>query len=89
MKTNVQPVGYRFEWKPADYVFMTATSYTDAVCKESARIWGLFAEPQPGCDAAIEVYFGEFWVQPKWLHGRDLFGFAPLYLGPIISEPQP
>lgn len=81
-------VGYRLEWKAGDYVFETAERFAKTVCKEGARIHGLFLHKQPGCDQDIAVYLGTHWIQPKHLHGRNLDGFTPLYLGPLLHEPE-
>lgn len=81
------PVGYRLEWKPGDYVHESVEAFAQEICKESARIWGLFTTPQAGCDPAVAVYKGRYWVQPKYVHGQSLDGFTPLYLGPVLHDP--
>lgn len=80
-------MGYRLEWKPGDYIYESPEHYAKDICKASARTWGLYTEPQEGCDQAIEVYYGRHWVQPKNVHGKCLDGFTALYLGPILHQP--
>ena len=80
-------MGYRLEWKPGEYLFATPESFAKEVCRDSARIWGLYTEPQHGCSDAITVYRGPHWIQPKYVYSKCLDGFAPLYLGPVLYEP--
>ena len=79
--------GYRLEWKPGEYVHMSPEYYAKEVCRDGARTWGLYAEPQPGCSAEVAVYRGRYWIQPKYVYNTDLKDFTPLYLGPVLHEP--
>lgn len=80
-------LGYRLEWRPGDYVFETPENFAKECCRDSARIWGLYTEHQPECSDAITVYLGSHWIQPKYVYGKCLDGFRPLYLGPLLYEP--
>lgn len=80
-------LGYRLEWCPGDYVFETPEHFAKEICRNSARIWGLYTEPQSGCSNAAAVYLGPHWIQPKYVYGKCLDGFKPLYLGPLLYEP--
>lgn len=87
--TIAVPVGYRLEWK--EYIFMTVENYAKEICKDGARVCGLYTEPQPGCDPNPVVYRGRYWVQPKNIYGKtveDLMkdGFVPLYLGMMLHD---
>ena len=82
-----QPVGYRLEWKPGDYCYYNPEDFERETFKAGARIHGLFEAPQPDCPAEINVYHGNYWVQPKHVHGDDITGFTKMYLGPCIYDP--
>ena len=80
-------VGYRLEWRPGDYVYYTLEDYAKETKTQSARVCGLYKNPQPGCSTDIEVYRGWCWQRPGKLLYPSLKGFVPLYLGPIVHEP--
>lgn len=81
-----EPVGYRLEFKPGDPCYYSPKSYKMAIEAGTANAdtYGLFTEPQPDCSNEIEVYKGWCWVQPKYVHGRDMSEFTPLYRGPLL-----
>lgn len=81
-------VGYRLEWKPGEYLHYSPEDYRKEVCKSSARVWGLFREPQAGCSSDVAVYKGGYWVQPKYLHGRKTDDLTAMFLGPVLHEPN-
>ena len=82
------PAGYRLEWRPGDYCFYTPDGWARERARTSARVHGLFRQPQPGCGAEPAVYLGRYWVQPKNLRsGECPVGFVPLYLGPVLHDP--
>lgn len=82
-----EPMGYRLEWKPGDPCHYTPEDYAREGQRAGADVWGLFAEPQPDCPPEIAVYLGWCWVQPRYVSAvRDLTGFTPLYLGPLIQR---
>lgn len=87
MKTSATLMGYRLEWKPGDYIFGSPEHYAQDICKQSARVWGLYTLPQDGCSSDVAVYRGWCWIQPKYVHNHDLSEFMPLYLGPLLYEP--
>ncbi|CAB3654489.1 hypothetical protein LMG26685_02927 [Achromobacter mucicolens] len=81
-------LGYRLEWKPGDPCYMTPEHYALEGYKDSALVHGLYATPQPGCPAQIEVYKGWCWVQPKYNFGNLVDAtFRPLYVGALIHCP--
>lgn len=83
----IDPVGFRMEWKPGDPCYLSAADYARESQRDGADTWGLFTDPQPGCSAEIEVYRGWCWVRPRYVSAvRDLAGFTPLYLGPLIHR---
>jgi hypothetical protein len=85
----VDPKGYRVEWKPGDPCYLSPAEYEHEAYKAGADVWPLFAEPQPGCEQAIEVYHGRCWVRPRYVSAvRDMTGFTPLYLGPLLQRGQ-
>lgn len=69
-------------------MFETPSHFQQEICKDSARIWSLHDSPQPGCPKEVAVYLGPHWIQPKYVHGKDLAGFKPLYLGPLVQDWQ-
>lgn len=86
----MNPVAYRFEWKPGQYVFYTAASFKreHQQYKDSARIYPLFTERQEGCSPFIAVYLGPHFIQPQYVHEQtNLEGFQALYLGPVLNKP--
>ncbi len=80
-------VGYRLEWKPGDCIFETPEAYEEEICKAGAKVWSLHEQPQPGCDPEIVVYRGTHWIRPKHVYNKNMVGFKPLYLGPIVHDP--
>lgn len=81
-------VAYRLEWKPGDYCFLTPENYARELCKNSARTWGLYTEPQSKCPDTAVVYKGSYWIEPKYIKNRCLDEFKPLYMGPLLYEPS-
>lgn len=77
---------FRLEWKPGNYIFATVENYAIECGKEGARVWGLYKTPQPNCPQEIAVYRGSYWVQPKYVFGKSLVGFTPLYLGVMLHD---
>lgn len=86
--SNGEIMAYRLEWKPGDYVHTSPEGYAKEICKEGARVWALYTKPQPDCPQEIALYRGKYFVQPKHVYDRDLTGFVPLYLGPLINDPK-
>lgn len=84
-----QPVGYRAEIKPGEYLFYSVADYARETYLGDAQVWGLYEEPQSACSAAVAVYKGPYWIQPRYVYGKDVSEFTPLYLGPMISKPWP
>jgi hypothetical protein len=84
-----EPECYRLEWRPGRYCFYRPEDYTkegDRV--DSARVWGLYRQPQAGCPTEPAVYRGRHFVQPEYTSaGRCPDGFVPLFLGPVLNEP--
>lgn len=68
-RANIRPLGYRLEWKPGDYCYYTPNDYAREINVDGARIWALFAEPQPGCPSTTEVFLGWCWLRPKYAKG--------------------
>ncbi len=81
------PVAYRMEFKPADYLYCRAEHLFKQKYWKGARIQSLFASPQADFPAGIAVYFGRFWVEPKYATPGLIAGAVPLYLGPVVYEP--
>ena len=82
--------GYKLEWKPGDPCFYSVDMFELESYKDSAKIWALYAIPQPGCDQGVVVYkSSRRWTQPKYLHGRapEEMG-VPLYVGPLLFAPS-
>ena len=88
MTISSTEVAFRLDFKPGDPCYYTPENLKVAVAAgyDGADIWGLFTEPQPNCCQKVEVYYGRFWVQPKYAKGFDLTDFTPLYRGPILSS---
>lgn len=85
------PLGYRVEYRPGDPVFMKPQDFGASAKAgyDGGAVWPLFAEPQPGCKAEVEVHLGWCWVQPRYASAvRSLTGFIPLYRGPQIQSAQ-
>ena len=82
------PEGYRLDFKPGDPCFYTPKEYASeqASGRDGAQTRGLFRVPQPGCPDCIEVYRGWCWVQPRYARSRVMFGFVPLYRGPLPKD---
>lgn len=80
--------GYRMEWKPGEYVYMSPEDF-EKKRTAGARVWILHTQPHAGCNPAIEVYRGATWVQPKHVHGKFMGAHVPLYLGPMLKDWEP
>jgi len=83
------PVGFRLEWRPGDYCFYSLENFSRETQWEGACVCGLYSAPQAGCDPAVAVYRGRHWLQPRYAPSAGVpGGFTPLYLGPVLHEPD-
>lgn len=82
-------LGYRLEWKAGEYCLYTPEDFAREVNTDTARIWGLFSEPQPGCSSEPAAYRGVFWCEAKYRKANAYMDpdAVPLYLGPVLHEP--
>lgn len=79
-------IGYRVEVRPGDYSFYDCAAYAVDQYLKGTPAWELHSTPQPGQSNVVVVYFGRWWVQPKYVYGRDLTDFKPAYLGRQVES---
>lgn len=85
----VMPQGYRLEWKAGNYCFYTPDEFSREVNQSSARVWGLFPTPQPGCSDEPAVYRGAMWCEARYRKANAFMDpdAVPLYLSTVLHEP--
>lgn len=84
-------VAYRMEYKHGDPCFYRPEDFVIAMRAgyDSADAWPLYPQPQVGCSDEVDVYWGKYFIQPKYSRGWDLKEYIPLYRGPqLIHKPQ-
>lgn len=92
---TMKPQGYRLEFKAGEYCFYTPEDFAREVNADTARIWGLFVEPQPGCSNEPAAWRmrsgrgrGNFWCEARYWTANAYMDpeAVPMYLGPVLSE---
>ena len=86
MQVNIN--GYRLDFKPGDPCYYSVDDYNNALLSgyANADVYPLHNSPQQGCSQQVEVYKGEYWIQPRYVYTKDISGYMPLYRGALVSR---
>jgi hypothetical protein len=84
------PIGYRIEYRPADYCFYTLGDFRRETQRLGGRIHSLHESAQPNCPAEPVAYRGRFWCEAKHWKGNAAIDphAVPVYLGPELHDPE-
>jgi len=88
--TIATPVGYWLEFRPGRVLLMSPDEFARETNRDGACIWGLFPEPQPGCNSGPAAYRGNYWHEAKhYKYNQRIDPDArPVFRGQMLQRPD-